>query len=75
LKRIATILLLSLISAILILGSFPQVPTLAEKIPATWIGDSAHVSTSAVLSGDANRDGVVNNLDITKVERIIVGLD
>jgi len=48
---------------------------LAQEIPATWIGDSVHVVTSAVLPGDANGDGVVNNLDITKVERIIVGLD
>jgi YD repeat-containing protein len=48
---------------------------LAQQIPATWIGDSVHVSTSGVLPGDANGDGVVNNLDITKVERIIVGLD
>jgi len=47
----------------------------AQPIPATWIGDSVHVVTSAVLPGDANGDGVVNNLDITKVERIIVGLD
>jgi len=28
-----------------------------------------------MVPGDANGDGVVNNLDITKVERIIVGLD
>ncbi len=28
-----------------------------------------------VIPGDANGDGVVNSLDITKVERIIVGLD
>ncbi len=28
-----------------------------------------------VVPGDANGDGVVNSLDITKVERIIVGLD
>ena len=47
---------------------------LAQQIPATWVGDSVHVS-SAVLPGDANGDGIVNNLDITKVERIIVGLD
>jgi hypothetical protein len=31
--------------------------------------------TSVVIPGDANEDGVVNALDITKVERIIVGLD
>jgi len=48
---------------------------LAQQIPATWVDDSVHVSTSGVLPGDANGDGVVNNLDITKIERIIVGLD
>jgi hypothetical protein len=31
--------------------------------------------TSTVIPGDANEDGVVNALDITKVERIIAGLD
>jgi len=46
---------------------------LAQEIPATWVDDSVHVTP--VLPGDANGDGVVNNLDITKVERIIVGLD
>jgi len=34
-----------------------------------------HVTDEAVMKGDANGDGVVNSLDITKVERIIVGLD
>ncbi len=46
---------------------------LAEEIPASWIGDSVHVSS--FLPGDANGDGIVNNLDITKLERILVGLD
>jgi len=32
-------------------------------------------TVQTVLPGDANGDGVVNALDITKVERIIVGLD
>ncbi len=32
-------------------------------------------TTVTVTPGDANGDGVVNALDITKVERIIVGLD
>ncbi len=45
----------------------------ANEIEATWTGDSVHVSS--ILPGDANGDGVVNSLDITKVERIIVGLD
>jgi len=33
------------------------------------------VGPGGVIPGDANGDGVVNALDITKVERIIVGLD
>ncbi len=45
---------------------------LAEEIPATWTGDFVEVS---VLPGDANGDGNVNAIDITKVERIIAGLD
>jgi subtilisin family serine protease len=45
----------------------------AVEIEATWVGDS--VSITSALAGDANGDGVVNALDITKVERIIVGLD
>jgi len=32
-------------------------------------------TVSAVIPGDANGDGVVNALDITKVERIVAGLD
>ena len=47
---------------------------LAEEIPATWIGDSVHVSTSGVLPGDANGDGVVNIFDITYLEMILAGL-
>jgi hypothetical protein len=46
---------------------------LAEEIAATWVGDS--VDVTSVLPGDANGDGNVNALDITKVERIIAGLD
>ena len=33
------------------------------------------VYANGALPGDANEDGWVNILDITKVERIIVGLD
>ena len=44
----------------------------AEEIPATWTGDSVDVT---VIPGDANGDGVINALDITKVERIIAGFD
>jgi hypothetical protein len=33
------------------------------------------VYAAEALPGDANEDGAVNILDITKVERIIVGLD
>jgi len=45
----------------------------ATEIPATWVGDS--IDVTAVLPGDANGDGNVNALDITKVERIVAGLD
>ncbi len=38
-------------------------------------GYSNEASAIVVLRGDANSDGKVNALDITKVERIIVGLD
>jgi subtilisin family serine protease len=43
----------------------------------TITGSSAGVTTQVqtVIPGDANGDGTVNALDITKVERIIVGLD
>ena len=46
---------------------------LAEEITATWVGDS--VDITSVIPGDANGDGNVNALDITKVERIVGGLD
>jgi hypothetical protein len=45
----------------------------AGEIEATWTGDSVEISSST--PGDANGDGMVNALDITKVERIVVGLD
>jgi clostripain len=45
----------------------------AGEITATWVGDSVDITSS--MAGDANGDGVVNALDITKIERIIVGLD
>jgi V8-like Glu-specific endopeptidase len=45
----------------------------AQQIPATWTGLS--VTITDCTPGDANNDGTVNALDITKVERIIVGLD
>jgi len=37
--------------------------------------EDSEVEVTGCLSGDANGDGVVNSLDITKVERIIAGLD
>jgi hypothetical protein len=46
---------------------------LAAAIPATWVDGSVYVSF--FIMGDANGDGVVNALDITKVERIIARLD
>jgi len=45
----------------------------ADEIPATWVGDSVRVTW--VLPGDANGDSVIDALDITKVERIIAGVD
>jgi predicted lipoprotein with Yx(FWY)xxD motif len=45
----------------------------AGEIAATWVGDSVDITSS--MAGDANGDGVVNAIDITKVERIVVGLD
>jgi len=45
---------------------------LAEEITATWTGDSVNVT---LVPGDATGDGNVNSLDITKVERVITGLD
>jgi hypothetical protein len=44
----------------------------AQSIPATWINGSVQVS---VIPGDANGDGVVNVLDMTKCAREILGLD
>ncbi|MBI4284371.1 MAG: hypothetical protein HY670_00505 [Chloroflexi bacterium] len=44
----------------------------SDEILAEWVGDSILVSNTP---GDANGDGVVDALDITKVERIIAGLD
>jgi hypothetical protein len=45
----------------------------AVEITASWVGDT--VTVTSVVLGDANGDGAVNALDITKVERIIAGLD
>ena len=44
----------------------------SDAIPATWIADSVLIS---VIPGDANGDGRVNSQDITKIARMIVGLD
>ncbi|MBA7691403.1 hypothetical protein ES703_99946 [subsurface metagenome] len=45
---------------------------MSVEIPVTWIGDFVKL---ALVPGDANGDGNINALDITKVERIIAGLD
>jgi len=45
----------------------------AGEITATWAGDSVEITS--VTPGDGNGDGAVNALDITKVERIIAGMD
>lgn len=44
------------------------VSEIAKPVPAT-------VTLVSALPGDANEDGEFNALDITKVERTIVGLD
>jgi len=46
---------------------------LAEEIAATWAGDTVNITS--VAPGDANGDGTVNVLDITRAERAIAGLD
>jgi hypothetical protein len=45
----------------------------AVEITASWVGDT--VTVTSVIPGDANGDGAVNALDITKLERVIAGLD
>ncbi len=47
--------------------------TLAEEIPAAWVDNWVYISFFRM--GDANGDGKVNAIDITKVERMIAGLD
>jgi len=37
-----------------------------------WVGDS--VSVTSIPPGDANQDGNINALDITKIEIIIAGM-
>jgi len=44
-------------------------------LEADYATDAFTVEASGVIPGDANGDGSVNALDITKVERIIAGLD
>jgi hypothetical protein len=44
----------------------------ANQIPATWTGKAG---IGVYESGDANDDGSINSLDITKLQRIIIGLD
>ncbi|MEK7353207.1 MAG: CARDB domain-containing protein, partial [Chloroflexota bacterium] len=59
-------------SSNIILSSGVLSNSLAQEIAATWIGDSVEVG---IIPGDATGDGLVNALDITKVERIIARLD
>jgi len=44
-------------------------------LEADYATDTFTVNPSGVIPGDANGDGFVNALDITKVERIVAGLD
>jgi len=60
-------------SSTIVLSTGMLANNLAEEIVATWIGDTVNITS--VPPGDANGDGNVNALDITKVERIIAGLD
>lgn len=46
-------------------------PELGEQ-PATWTGITLAINS---CRGDANEDGALNAIDITKLERQIVGLD
>jgi hypothetical protein len=43
-----------------------------EEIEANWVDDSINIVS---LIGDANEDGEINALDITKITRIILELD
>ncbi len=45
----------------------------AILIPSYWTGGT--VTVVDVLSGDANGDGFLNALDVTKIKRMIVRLD
>ena len=45
---------------------------MADEIPATWTGYVVYVF---VVPGDANCDNKINVLDMTRVARIILGLD
>jgi len=51
-------------------GVFNDINT--NQMPATWTGKAG---IGVYKSGDANYDGSINSLDITKLERIIIGLD
>lgn len=59
-------------------GVYSVILQMTDSTPTTrWEErpDYITVTGEVALLGDANGDGVVNALDITKVERIIVGLD
>ena len=56
--------------------TMPGVFTFVVQATDGHLSDSKSLSIQiAPRSGDANADGVINSADITKVERIIVGLD
>jgi hypothetical protein len=44
-----------------------------DPISASWVGDSINLLEYAL--GDANGDGILDASDLTKVERMVVGLD
>ena len=59
-------------------GVYSVILQMTDSTPITYWEERPNyitVSSEVALPGDANGDGVVDALDITKVERIIVGLD
>jgi hypothetical protein len=54
-------------------GNRDLVDITGQPIPSMWINDVMY--TTPFILGDVNGDGVVNVLDMTKIARIILGLD
>ena len=58
-------------------GAYSVILTITDSTSTTFREEKVdYISvTCCIILGDANGDGVVNALDITKIERIIAGLD